>query len=377
MSGIYLQSTSNKHNKHSIYFRIRVPEGSFTVPTKISVLRNDWDAKRSSIRPTNSLSNHLNARIREIHNRVEEAKDLYRAKAITFLELKARCTGVLCSNPLETILKTYREEKGVRTVQAYETALNALRRCLGGNIGISDINYSTIHKALAYWKREELSPTTINTYVRHLVSLRNNAFKRNLVDSRIDKDRSFNQRVKELEIRSITKEQFRNAVLNAKTKTEIDALKLYLLSFISRGLYFGDFKTLNPTSGVFTHYRQKTGNRMLIDGLDGLILTLYDSIDMSELKHSRLRKYQTALTKILGAAHKTARKTFDSYALLLGVDFQIRLHLLGQRDRSIKRHYTNFEMKAIQNSVNDAHRKVVNHFGAYELAEDLLNSPLL
>jgi len=30
---------------------------------------------------------------------------------------------------------------------------------------------------------------------------------------------------------------------------------------------------------------------MLIDGLDGLVLTLYTSIDLDELAHSRVRKY--------------------------------------------------------------------------------------
>lgn len=375
MSGIYLQSKSNKHNKHAIYFRVRVSEGQFTVPTRISISKNNWDSRNSCIKNI-SNSIELNKIIREYLSRISGAEELYRAKAITFLELKARCTNKFSSNPLKDILEAYRQEKGVRTVQAYETSLNALRRCLGDSINIEDINYSSIHRSISQWKREGLSPTSINTYVRHLISLRNNAYKRSLVSTRIDKDRSFKQRIKELEIKSITKEEFANAITKAKTRVEVDALKLYLLSFISRGLYFGDFKTLKPSEGVFLHYRQKTGNKMLIDGLDGLILTLYNSIDLNELKHSRIRKYQKAIIDLLGAPHKSARKTFDSYSLLLGVDFQIRLHLLGQRDRSIKRFYTNFEMSDIQKRVHESHRLVVEHFGAKEFIEDLTNTPL-
>ena len=112
---------------------------------------------------------------------------------------------------------------------------------------------------------------------------------------------------------------------------------------------------------------------MLIDGLDGLVLTLYNSIDLDELAHSRVRKYQTAIIKLINAPHKSARKTFDSYALLLGTDFQIRLHLLGQRDASIKRYYTNFEMVEIQKKVHSAHRDIVNHFGVGELTNVLLS----
>ena len=373
MAGLYLQTKSNRLNNHSLYFRIRVVEGNFTVSTKISINVSQWDANKSLIKANNPLYVELNKQLRKHRDRIEDAEALYRSNIIIYSELKDRCNGVLCSNPLETILQAYNTEKGVRTVQAYQTALNSFKKALSSNITISDINYTNISRAISYWKRNKLSPTTINTYLRHLISLRNNAYKRNLVENPIEKDRSFRQRVKELEIKSITKEIFLEAVNLANTRTEVNSLKLYLLSFACRGLYFGDFRIMNPKRSVFTHYRHKTGNRMLIDGLDGLVLTLYNSIDLDELAHSRVRKYQTAIIKLINAPHKSARKTFDSYALLLGTDFQIRLHLLGQRDASIKRYYTNFEMVEIQKKVHSAHRDIVNHFGVGELTNLLLS----
>ena len=112
MAGLYLQTKSNRLNNHSLYFRIRVVEGNFTVSTKISINVSQWDANKSLIKANNPLYVELNKQLRKHRDRIEDAEALYRSNIIIYSELKDRCNGVLCSNPLETILQAYNTEKG-------------------------------------------------------------------------------------------------------------------------------------------------------------------------------------------------------------------------------------------------------------------------
>lgn len=366
MLGIYLQSKENKEKKRAVYFRVRTTSGSFTISTGIRATTKGWNKKTQKLKPVSELECTLNNKLTKKRELIEKSLALHSAGIIDFLELKRRCLGE-SSGSVEELLDIYSKEKSRKTVEAYRTPLN----CLGVE-SISDINYNSITKGISSWKGN-LSPHSINTYVRHLISFRNDAFRRGMVDSPITRERVYRQRVRELEIRSITKEEFKEALANAKTEIELTALRMYILSFISRGLYYGDFKTLNAKRNTFTHYRQKTGNKMLLDGLNGLVKELHETIPLSHLNPNRIRKYQCATKALLnGATFKTARKTYDSYALLNDVDFQIRIHLLGQRDVSIKKHYTNFEMKAIQDKVSRAHKRIIESFGAEDFARELL-----
>ena len=367
MLGIYLQSKENKKKQRAVYFRIRTSSGSFTISTGMRATVKQWNRKTQKLKPLSEFECMLNVKLTHQREAIEKSLTLYRAEVISYPELKRQCLGKTSSGGVLELLSEYSKEKAPKTVEAYRVPLNKL-----SVESIEEINYNTITKAIASWKGN-LSPTSINTYVRHLISFRNDAYRRGIVSSPIVRERTYRQRVKELEIKSITSNVFKDAIDKANTDIEFTSLRMYLLSFIGRGLYYGDFMTLNPTSGVFTHYRQKTGNRMLIDGLDGLIERLHSTIPLSHLNTNKIRKYQESTKRLLGAPFKTARKTFDSYALLVDTDFQIRLHLLGQRDNTIKRHYTNFEWELIQDKVNKAHRKVVNKFNAVEYAERLLD----
>lgn len=366
MVGIYLQSKENKDKKRAVYIRVRTSSGSFTISTGIRATAKDWNKKAQKLKPLTELECILNSKLAKKRELIETSLALHTAGIIDFLELKRRCLGEH-SGSIQELLSIYTKEKSPKTVEAYKTPLNSL-----GIESISDINYNSIIKGISNWKGN-LSPNSINTYVRHLISFRNDAFRRGMVDSPIAREKVYRQRVKELEVRSITREEFERALNNAKTEIQLTALRMYIFSFITRGLYYGDFKTLNPTSGVFTHYRQKTGNRMLLDGLNGLVKQLHETIPLTHLNPNKIRKYQCATKDLLdGATFKTARKTYDSYALINNVDFQIRIHLLGQRDISIKKHYTNFEMKAIQDKVSSSHKRIIKSFGAVGFAKQLL-----
>ena len=175
---IYLQSKQNKRGEHPVYFRVRTGEGGFTVTTGVSVKREHWSSTKQLIKG----SSPLNVKITQLRASIEETLSLYRAELIDYPELKRRCQGK--RGTIAELLEEYRKEKSSKTVSAYTVPL-------AGFSTIASINYSTITKKISEWKSRGLSPTTINTYVRHLVSFRNDAYKRGFVDSPIEKDRSF------------------------------------------------------------------------------------------------------------------------------------------------------------------------------------------
>lgn len=368
MIGVYQQTFANSRKEHSLYVRVRTKGISLNIPLKFAVQKKYFDSKRKRIKNTHPLSIPFNKRIDEVSAKVYEAFQLYRADIISLEDFNNRLAKKQ-QRSIKHLLDIYKSEKKPNTFSLYQYSITAYERALNKPIRFSDIMHSNITKAISKWKLEGLSPTSINTYIRHLGILKNDAHKRDYCSSGFTKYNAYTQRVEGLEIKSITSEQFKEAMRKVKTENERKALILYILSLMTRGMYFTDLQTMKPQHDTFTHYRHKTNNRMEIDGLDGLIVKLYDTMKDEVYQ---LPKYSKIIKRLLGVPFKTARKTYDSYALLNNIDFQVRIHLLGQRDASIKRHYTNFEMKEIRLKIRDANKLILDSFKAIDYANELL-----
>ena len=357
MFNIYLQSKKNKQGERSAYLRLRRKQADLCIPLKFSINSKDFDSRKGRVKSSHTLHRELNTHINEVLTRAQEASTLYGAGLINIEEFHSRV--YLKEKSIKSLLKTYEEEKSISTYKTYCSCLKAFETAINKECTFESIEHNNILKAISVWKRKGLKASSINTYIKHLSILKNDAYKRGLTSRPYIKQRAYIQRA-QFEVKSITKEKFIEACKNAETEQEKKALALYLLSFITRGLYYKDFETLKPREDAFIHYRHKTGNKMYINGLEGLVKELYEYV-----KDSITDRQGRIITKLLGVSFKTARKTYDSYAVLLGVDFQIRLHLLAQRDRSIKKHYTNFEWEALQEEVNKQHLRVIHAFDVY------------
>lgn len=68
--------------------------------------------------------------------------------------------------------------------------------------------------------------------------------------------------------------------------------------------------------------------------------------------------YQKRIKKLLGKPFKTARKTFESYALKLAISQDIRYKLLGHANPTIKTHYQDWEWDELKLQVDEAHSNV-------------------
>ena len=72
--------------------------------------------------------------------------------------------------------------------------------------------------------------------------------------------------------------------------------------------------------------------------------------------------YQKRIKKLLGKPFKTARKTFESYALKLAISQDIRYKLLGHANPTIKAHYQDWEWDELKLQVDEAHELVLKEY---------------
>jgi hypothetical protein len=360
--GLYLQTYKDRLGRRLIVVRVRDTGKDFTYSTGIKVKPIDWDSRLYRLKPSHPLYKELNKKLEEIKENSFSLHDLYKARVINFSQLRTKLEGTASGKGFDGLWSVYEKEKTESTLNSYKNAVAAFKTAINRTPTLDDIDYSNVQRAINYWNKAGKSPSTVNTYVKGLSIVKNDAFKRGLSETGFRKDRVLTQKVGTIRIETVNSKDLMIAMQKAKDDYTRDALLLWILSFISRGLYFSDLEVLNPiATGYFYHARHKTGVEMYIDSLDGLILDVFNALSHVDYKSPRI--YQKRLRTELGKSFKTARKTFDTISLKLGIDMQIRFALLGHSDSTIKKHYSDMTDKDVIEKINAAHRDVLKDFG--------------
>ena len=194
------------------------------------------------------------------------------------------------------------------------------------------------------------------------------------------------------------------AIPRANNIYDLQALYFYLLMFSLRGFYQADLVTMHQyetnvnepdlSDGSIVlnskkrkyikHTRSKSGElmeiRMDVEPIFSLMYTIRDTIKITHSQKINKRTgkpfkkgadvyspnelegwffkydindttvhnnvwdvYQKSIKRLLGKPFKTARKTFESYALKLAISQDIRYKLLGHANPTIKAHYQDWE----------------------------------
>ena len=81
--------------------------------------------------------------------------------------------------------------------------------------------------------------------------------------------------------------------------------------------------------------------------------------------------YQKRIKKLLGKPFKTARKTFESYALKLAISQDIRYKLLGHANPTIKAHYQDWEWDELKQQVDEAHELVLKEYRVEDIYKSI------
>ena len=422
--GLYLKPV-NKDGRSLIYLRAKKGNQTFIKTTSLKVKPSDWLSRNNQIKGTALDSIIVNRKLTEITNNMNLAWSLFESGSYTWDELCVKLGGGNAATNenlpgfLETVLKAKYDNRN--SYNTYEGVVQAVFKEAGTDkILLADLTNEFIDKCVQGWKKR-LSPTSVRTYLTHLGKIKNLAYQKGLISEPfIRRDEWKVKRGSSIKIvETVKTEDFIEAIPKANDIYDIQALFFYLLMFCLRGLYQADIVTMHKYANnldindseagwdkrrFIKHERSKSGELMEIKfniyPTHNIIAVLallverthkqkinkrtgkpfvkgnYDVIPkkMSEgwifaydINDTTVHKnvwdvYQKRIKKLLGKPFKTARKTFESYALKLAISQDIRYKLLGHANPTIKAHYQDWEWDELKQQVDEAHELVLKEY---------------
>tara|TARA_B110000977_G_scaffold180844_1_gene240977 strand:- start:542 stop:1870 length:1329 start_codon:yes stop_codon:yes gene_type:complete len=405
---LYLKPV-NKDGRSLIYLRAKKGDKIFRKSLSVTVRPSDWISRTYQVKGTAINSVILNRKLTEITSNMNLVWSSFEGGIYNWDEL---CRMLAGGSPEEGVLgfleDVLRPRMKFTTYCSYKYSYGALLKALGvDSLSFKQLDYDSIDKAVMVWKNEEKSPSTIETYIKHLGVIINEASDRGIINYRFEKKKKW--RVKKLTtiVESTNTDELLNSIKNVNDIYDFQTFSFWLLMFCMRGLYPSDIvkmyknELINEAEDNLNRYvehkRSKTGERMKIlyscSPTEEIINSLQISISLTHLNRGErlpdvypkgwhtlmffeypeeLHKnvwdvYVKRCRRIVGMPFKTARKTFESYALLLDIPAEIRYRLLGHQDRTIKRHYQNWEWEKMIDKVDEAHLKVLEEFNVKKI----------
>ena len=406
--GLYLKPV-NKDGRSLIYLRAKKGTKVFQKSTSITIKPSDWLTRNYQAKGTALNSIIINRKLIEITNNMNLAWSLFENDSYTWDELCRRLNGGSPEEGVEGFIEdVLKPRMKLTTYQSYKYSYKALLKVLDvSTMSFKELNYDAIDKAVMIWKNQEKSPSSIETYLKHLGVIINEANDRGIVNYRFEKKKKWRVKKHTKVVESATTEQLLDSIKNVNNIYDFQAFAFWLLMFCMRGLYPRDIIKMHLHELVneseqdekryVKHKRSKTGEPMNIlyscEPTEQIINSLQCSITYTHLNRSSSYPdvypkgwhtlmmfeykeeehknvwdvYTKRCRKIIGVPFKVARKTFESYALLLDVSAEVRYRLLGHQDRSIKSSYQNWEWDRISAKVDEAHLKVLKEFRVEEV----------
>jgi hypothetical protein len=398
---IYKKGHKDKLGRVQLEIKARHRGQSFSYPL-FKVRPEDYDDTKIRLRATSSVYKR-NKELNEIKENMYNSWDLYESGAYSWDEFTRRLRGGKShADALQFVDDVFKPLHKDATYKAYYNSIKAFQKALGtSSVLLTDFNYTTIVNVVNKWK-ERLSPASINTYIKHIATVVNEAYRRGLTDSEFVHYKQYRQKESTRVVQTITTEQFDEAIDKVDSVYKFQALAFWILSFSMRGMYSRDLvevhkhrqenydrsdldryvfhrrsKTgeamdvkysLEPIEDIFNTLRKSlsiTHSHLVSEGIS-LELLNYDSND-SRVHRNVWSNWQHRCKELLGAPLKSARKSFESVAMLLDVSQAIRYRLLGHTDRTIKKHYLNWEWDSLRDKVDKAHSEVLIEFKTVEL----------
>jgi hypothetical protein len=424
--GLYLKPVS-KDGRSLLYLRAKKGNKTFIKSILLKVKPSDWLPRNSQVKGTSPNSIIINRRLTEITNNMNLAWSDFEAGIIGWDSLCVKLGGdrISSTGSLSGFLKDVIEPKCVKdsTYTSYVGCTLALLKAIGKNdIQLKELTNQLIDECVIKWKSRNLSSSSIRTYITHIGRVKREAYKKGLISENFERDESWRvsrgKKGSTKIIQTCKSEDFENAIPKIKDIYDLQAMMFYLLMFSLRGLYQADLVTMykhEHKAGdklYIKHYRSKTNELMEINLtpilIRELILLIHTTIKIThgnkvnkrtgekfkkgedvyigkgekgsffkyDINDSKTHKnvwdvYQKRIKKLIGMPFKTARKTFESYALKLRISQDIRYKLLGHTDQSIKAHYQDWEWDELKEQVDEAHQEVLKEYRV-EYLYDLL-----
>ena len=427
--GLYLKGV-NKDGRSPIFLLAKKGGKHFKKSLQLKVKPTDWNNRTYQVKGTAVDSIIINRKLTDITNNMNLAWSLFESGSYTWDELCVKLGGGNAATNenlqgfLETVLKAKYDNRN--SYNTYDGVVQAVYKEVGSKkILLADLTNEFIDKCVQGWKKR-LSPTSVKTYLTHLGKIKNLAYQKGLISEPfIRRDEWKVKRGSSIKIvETVKTEDFLEAIPKANDIYDIQALFFYLLMFCLRGLYQADIVTMHKYANnldindseagwdkrrFIKHERSKSGELMEIKiniyPTHSIIAVLALLVERTHKQKTNKRTgkpfkkggynvmpekmsdgwifaydindtlihknvwdvYQKRIKKLLGKPFKTARKTFESYALKLKISQDIRYKLLGHANPTIKAHYQDWEWDELKLQVDEAHLNVLNEYKAKEI----------
>jgi len=427
--GLYLKGV-NKDGRSPIFLLAKKGGKHFKKSLQLKVKPTDWNNRTYQVKGTAVDSIIINRKLTDITNNMNLAWSLFESGSYTWDEFCVKLGGGNAATNenlqgfLETVLKAKYDNRN--SYNTYDGVVQAVYKEVGSKkILLADLTNEFIDKCVQGWKKR-LSPTSVKTYLTHLGKIKNLAYQKGLISEPfIRRDEWKVKRGSSIKIvETVKTEDFLEAIPKANDIYDIQALFFYLLMFCLRGLYQADIVTMHKYANnldindseagwdkrrFIKHERSKSGELMEIKiniyPTHSIIAVLALLVERTHKQKTNKRTgkpfkkggynvmpekmsdgwifaydindtlihknvwdvYQKRIKKLLGKPFKTARKTFESYALKLKISQDIRYKLLGHANPTIKAHYQDWEWDELKLQVDEAHLNVLNEYKAKEI----------
>ena len=402
------------------------------ITTGIKLKRTDLNKTSFRVKASNRNAEIINKGIKKLVDMRDTALYKFEDGDFTLAQLESYLKGESSFDTVDDYINTViKDSRTPQTYTDYKNTLQAFKRHLDKKpddvVAWKELRS---YEVLDTFKRNALANgtkgTSINSYFKKISAILNDAYDKQYIHQKFTLNKKLRcDNAKPKPITTTTPEEFKTAISNIQNVYDAQAVGLYLIMFMLRGMYPADIISLkkakfnndddaNPLwklceqgHDYITHRRSKTKNRSNDDliiridielaGLMGwlresfyythyntpqkeLLASFDDDIALFNYGIEQGREhrnlwdiYQKKIKKLLGISFKTARKTYNTFALELDMSDKVRRILLGHQDPSVLRSYDNLTTEKMKAKIQKAHIDILTEFKAFELIDLLFD----
>tara|TARA_B110000902_G_scaffold136685_1_gene158187 strand:- start:130 stop:1686 length:1557 start_codon:yes stop_codon:yes gene_type:complete len=430
---------SKKTGKQNLYVDVvfgntKTYQNRKQIQTPIKIDGKFWNKDNNELKRSHPNYEVLSHSIRELRNKIEIAVDRYSLGQINKDQLIANISGKTdyrsVDDYLDTELRTTRKGK---TFQSYKDAFKTFKRYVGyenKKMKFSDINLNLMLKFKKSFFHSDIgkpkkSNNSFNTYVNTIKAIYNDAYDNGVVFKKFPVSKKLKMKKTRTQWTQATPEMFLKAIDNVDTLRQWESLAMWLLSFCCRGLYWGDFTTMEqanvkdndlyntwcsndniyilhnrhktkdtdndqmlikinkyPTLQLFRYVKLSFAKRMfktrpdiVSDVNDWVSIFKYDLNADTTTHRDVTNSYQKGLREVWNIPLDVARKTFNNVAGECQISSKLCDLLIGHRPDSVLNmmSYTNYQTSEYAKQIEDAHSLVLKTFKVDKLADKLID----
>lgn len=375
-----VDSAIKKNGSQSIYYKVsHGKSGSIgqirkRVYTGIGVSVKQFDVKNFRAKSKHPNQQIINVKIDELRSIKSLCETKFEAGHYTIEQVINHLSGKADVESVDSYIETIvKEQKKNVTYKDYQSTLRAFKKHLGIDRPVT-FNEFTNYSLLLKFKNNALKtlrPTSINSYFKKITAINNDAYKNSVIYNKFELYNGLKvTNASPLEIKTCTYEEFAEAINNATTIYNLQALGCWLLMFATRGMYqadivkFKSFKLSNSSlEDIPDEILKIIENPKRDKGLDIYRKIMHDGYDY--IVHTRSKNENRTNIKMYIRIEKELMNLFILLKLLVTHTHRNRVSVIGNADDFLSIFDYDVNDTKLHNSVWDVCEKNVKRVLGY------------